>query len=222
MTRRTLSCGRWLVAAVALLAACELVELDDAPSAAVGERDRPTTAPTTAPTEAAVRRRERAPSEAPSIAIPSFVLPNDDKGLEALLPDKLCGKTAIKLSMSGERFAGVTDETFSDTLAKIGKSPKDVAFAVATGAPSSNCNEVAVVFQIKGADPGRFSDVFIQAAKEQSDTTYTTGNVGGKDVYIGTTPGGDTKSYAYFKGDGLFIVTAADDAAAAPLLQEMP
>ena len=78
------------------------------------------------------------------------------------------------------------------------------------------------MFQIKGADPGRFSDVFIQAAKDQSDTTYTTGNVGGKNVYIGTTPGNDTKTYAYFKGDGLFIVTAADDAAAAPLLQEMP
>jgi hypothetical protein len=218
MTRRTLSLGVALVAAIALL-----VTACSSSSSSSGATSGATTAPTTAPTEAASSAAESgAPSSVPSIAIPSFVLPSDDKGLEGLLPAKLCGKTAVKLSMSGERFAGVTDKTFSDTLAKLGKSPKDVAFAVATGAPSSNCNEVAVVFQIKGADPGRFSDVFIQAAKDQSDTTYTTGNVGGKDVYIGTTPGGDTKSYAYFKGDGLFIVTAADDAAAAPILQAMP
>jgi len=220
MTRRTLSWSVTLAALVALLAtACSSSSGSAAPSSAQGASSAPTTAPSEAASTAA---ESSAPSEAPSIAIPSFVLPSDDKGLEALLPDKLCGKTATKLSMSGDKFAGVTDETFIDTLTKLGKSPKDVAFAVATGAPSSGCKDVAVVFQIKGADPGRFSDVFIQAAKDQSDTTYTTGNVGGKNVYIGTTPGNDTKAYAYFKGDGLFIVTAADDAAAAPLLQEMP
>lgn len=220
MTRRTLSWSVALAATVALLAAaCSSSSGATASPSAAGASTAPTVAPTTAPSEAAASPTE---TGAPSIEIPSFDLPNDDKGLEGLLPDKLCGTTATKLSMSGDRFAGVTDKTFTDTLAKLGKSPKDVAFAVATGAPSSNCKEVAVVFQIKGADAGRFSDVFIQAAKDQSDTTYTTGNVGGKNVYIGTTPGNDTKAYAYFKGDGLFIVTATDDAAAAPILQEMP
>jgi hypothetical protein len=214
-----------LMAAVALLAtACSSSSSGSTATASAGApTNAPTSAPTTAASEAASTAAESsAPSEAPSIEIPSFALPNDDKGLEALLPGKLCGKTATKLSMSGERFAGVTDKTFTDTLTKIGKSPKDVAFAVAAGAPGSGCKEVAVVFQIKGADPGRFRDVFIEAAKAQSNTTYTTGNIGGKDVYIGTTPGNDTKAYAYFKGDGLFIVDAPDDAAAAPLLQEMP
>ena len=201
MTRRTLSWSVALAAAVRPARGCllELVERDGVAirggrvDRSDGRRRRPPRArrpPSAQP---------RAPA-APSIEIPSFELPNDDKGLEGLLPDKLCGKTATKLSMSGDRFAGVTDKTFTDTLAKLGKSPKDVAFAVATGAPSSNCKEVAVVFQIKGADAGRFSDVFIQAAKDQSDTTYTTGNVGGKDVYIGTTPGRRHEGVRLFQG----------------------
>jgi hypothetical protein len=223
MTRRTLSWSVAHAAAVALLAtACSSSTGGTAaPSAAGGA----SSAPTVAPTEAAPSSAQSAePSGAPSIAIPSFVLPNDDKGLEALLPDQLCGKKATKLSMSGERFANVPDESFSGALSALGKSPKDVAFAMSTPdiAGNSNCQELAIVFQIKGADSGRFRDVFIAAAKAQDNTTYTTGNVGGKDVYIGTTPGDTTKSYAYFKGDALFMVQAADDASAATLLKVMP
>ena len=64
--------------------------------------------------------------------------------------------------------------------------------------------------------------MFIAAAQKQNDTTYTQGNVGGKDVYIGTSKSDGTKTYAYFKGDALFIVEAPDEASAGPLLQEMP
>jgi hypothetical protein len=227
MTRRTLSWSAALAAAIALLvAACSSSSSGSAaPESAGAPTSAPTTAPTTAISEAPSTAAESSvPSEVPSIEIPSFVLPSDDKGLEALLPDKLCGKTATKLSMGGDRFASVPDQTFTDTLSQLGKTPKDVSFAVASSGlvTGGDCSDTAIVFRVKGADPGRFRDVFIAAAKEQDNTTWTNGNVGGKDVYIGTQPDSDTKSYAWFRGDALFIVEAKDDATAAPLVQGMP
>lgn len=218
MTRRTISATLGMVLAMILLAACGGSSSSVAPSVAGQASSAPeTTAPTTAPAS-------EAPSAGASIAIPSFELPSDDKALEALLPSTLCGKAATKLSFSGARFAGVSDPTFTSTLAQLGKSPADVAFAVSSPgvAALGTCKQGAIVFQIKGADPGRFRDVFIAAAQKQNDTTYTQSNVGGKDVYIGTSKSDGTKTYAYFKGDALFIVEAPDEATAAPLLQEMP
>lgn len=218
MTRRTISAAVGMVLAMILLAACSGSSSSVAPSAAGQATAAPeTTAPSAAPAS-------EAPSAEASNAIPSFELPSDDKGLEALLPSTMCGKTATKLSFSGARFANITDPTFTSTLAQLGKSPTDVAFAVSSPgvAALGTCKQGAIVFQIKGADPGRFRDVFIAAAQKQNDTTYTQGNVGGKDVYIGTSKSDGTKTYAYFKGDALFIVEAPDEASAGPLLQEMP
>ena len=218
MTRRTISATVGMVLAMILLAACSGSSSSVAPSAAGQASAAPeTTAPSAAPAS-------EAPSAEASNAIPSFELPSDDKGLEALLPSTMCGKTATKLSFSGARFANITDPTFTSTLAQLGKSPTDVAFAVSSPgvAALDTCKQGAIVFQIKGADPGRFRDVFIAAAQKQNDTTYTQGNVGGKDVYIGTSKSDGTKTYAYFKGDALFIVEAPDEASAAALIQEMP
>lgn len=217
MTRRTISATVGMVLAMILLAACSGSSSSVAPSAAGQASAAPeTTAPSAAPAS-------EAPSAEASNAIPSFELPSDDKGLEALLPSTMCGKTATKLSFSGARFANITDPTFVATLAELGKSPTDVGFAISTPGVASiaTCKESAAVFQIKGADPGRFRDVFIAAAQKQNDVTYTQGNLGGKDVYIGTNKDG-TKTYAYFKGDGLFIVNGPDDATAGTILQEMP
>ena len=150
MTRRTISAAVGMVLAMILLAACSGSSSSVAPSAAGQATAAPeTTAPSAAPAS-------EAPSAEASNAIPSFELPSDDKGLEALLPSTMCGKTATKLSFSGARFANITDPTFTSTLAQLGKSPTDVAFAVSSPgvAALGTCKQGAIVFQIKGADPG--------------------------------------------------------------------
>ncbi len=161
------------------------------------------------------------PSVAPSLTIPSFDLPNDDKGLEALLPDKICGAKARKLSFSGDRFTSMADENFTATLAALGKSAKDVSFAVAGDPSGGDCSTTAGVFRVKGADPSKLREVFLAEAVKGGGT-QTQGNVGGKDVYINASSSGDTKDYAYFVGDAVFFVAAKDDAAAALVLQAMP
>jgi hypothetical protein len=204
-----------------IVAACSGSSAGTAAPASAGA---PTAAQSTAPSAApSVAESAGTSSESP-IAIPSFDLPNDDKGLEALLPDQLCGKTVSKLSFSGQRFASVQDQSLLKTLAQLGKSLSDVSAAASFPNPATNagCKTTAFVFRIKGADVGQFRDVFINAAKEQNNTTYTTGNVGGKDVYIGTIPSKDNKTYAYFKGDALFFVDGPDEASAAAALQVMP
>lgn len=224
MTRRITAWLAWLavLTLATVLAACSSSSATSAPSSGGGTSVAPSSAPASSEPSAA---ESAAPSSGEaSIAIPSFVLPNDDKGLEALLPDQLCGKAAIKLSMSGARFASVQDPVFNATLSDLGKTTADVSFAIAepNQATSDSCKVSAAVLRIKGADPTKFRDLFIAAAKKEENTTYTTGNVGGKDVYIGKTPGNDTQTYAYFKGDALFFVDAADDATATPALQVMP
>ncbi len=220
MTRRITA---WLavLTLATVLAACSSSSATTAPSSGGGASAAPSTAPASETPSVAPSSAE---SSAPSIAIPSFALPNDDKGLEALLPDQLCGKASTKLSLSGARFSTVQDPVFDATLSELGKTATDVSFAIASPglAGSDSCQVSAAVLRIKGADPSRFRDLFIAAAKKEDNTTYTTGSVGGKDVYIGTTPGNDTQTYAYFKGDALFFVTAPDDATAAPVLQVMP
>jgi len=229
MTRRTLSFSAALTATLALIvAACSSSSGTTAPTtAASAAESSPTEAASAAPPSSAP---SEIASEAPlgsaqgglqSFPIPSFQLPSDDKGLEALLPDQVCGKKATKLSMSGDRFASVSDQSFIDTLSQLGKSPKDVSFAVAADVTGA-CDVTAVIFRVKGADPGQFRDFFIAAAQKQDKTTWTTGNVGGKDIYIGTQPDSKTKSYAWFRGDALLVVEAKDDATAAPLIQGMP
>ena len=215
MTRRITAWPILSALAVLLLAAC---------SSSSGTA-APTTAPTSAPTSAPVSEApSAAESAAPSIAIPSFVLPNDDKGLEALLPGQLCGQAATKLSASGTRFQQYETPTEKAALEQLGKTPADVVFAIALPnlAGTSTCDTSAFIYRIKGADPDKFKALFIALAKQEENTTYTQGNVGGKAVYIGTTPGGKTKTYAYFNGDALFAVSAPDDATAAPALQAMP
>jgi hypothetical protein len=215
----------WLVPPILALvvAACSSSSASTAPSSAGGATSQPTTAPTSAAPSVESAAPSAAESATPSIAIPTFILPNDDKGLEALLPAKLCGTEALKLSVSGARFAATETPAQKAVLDQLGKTSADVAFAVSSPSPTAdNCNTSAFVYRIKGADPEKFKALFIALAKQEEGTTYVTGNVGGKDVYIGTTPGNDTTTYAYFKGDALFGVDAPDDASAAPALQVMP
>lgn len=226
MTRRIMAVIVVLAVTV-VVAGCSAASTSSAPSAAaaasvaVPASSEPTSAPSAS--EAAPPASGEVPSAEPSVALPSFVLPNDDKGLEALLPAKLCGKTATRVSYSGERFKKYPDATLTKTVAQLGKTVDDVAMAISTLMSSSGtCHSLAGVFQVKGADPGAFRDYFIAQAKKEDQTIFTQGNVAGHDVYIGVKAGDATKTYAYFKGDALFFVVATDDAAAAPLLEQMP
>lgn len=227
MTRRTLAWSATLGgAAIFILAACSSSSASAGASAANGTSGAPSVgAPSVAAPSGATSAAPLASAGEPgaSLAIPSFELPSDDKGLEALLPDQMCGKAATKLSFSGDRFGLADDPTLSATLAKIGKTPKDVSFAVSAGpfASGGDCSTSAAVFRVKGVDGGLLRDaVLAEVGKDAQAATQS--NVGGKDVYVWPSEDGDSKTYAYFKGDAIFFVVAKDDAAAGPVLQVMP
>ncbi len=215
------------------VAACSSTTASTAPSAAANvpgtgptaaaPSEIPASAPSAAPSTPPSVAPSNPPSEVPSVALPSFVLPSDDKGLEALLPDELCGKKAIKTSASGKRYEEYQTDTDKAILAQLGKTLSDIVFAYAgPGQGAATCRSAAWVYRVKGADPDKLKAVFIAAAKQESNTTYTTANIGGRDVYVGVTPGAKTRSYAYFIGDALFAAIAPDDASAAKVLQAMP
>lgn len=154
-----------------------------------------------------------------SFALPSFELPSGAKDLEALLPDELCGVTAIKLSMSGEQFMTDADAEFKATLATLGKQASDVSFAIAAST-GSGCT--AGIFRVKGIVTNLLEQALV-AAEKKSGTTYTQGSVGGKNVYITDTTGATaSKQYVYFKGDAAIFAEAKDEATATAILQQLP
>jgi hypothetical protein len=200
-------------ALIGLLAGCGSAASQapaSASAAAVGPSVAPTIAPSVAPPS------EAAGSVGPSIALPSFVLPSEAKDLEALLPDTMCGATATKTSQSGQSFTAGGDEDFAKVLAALGKSPSDVAYAIAFGA-DSGC--AAGIFRIQGVDTGTLQAAF-QAQAQANGDTFTDKNLGGKDVKVQTT--GSSTSYFYFKGDAVIFATAKTDADAATVLQQLP
>jgi hypothetical protein len=176
----------------------------------------------------AVVPSEAAPSAAePSVAAsdaaaasvgaePGFSLPSDDKGLEALLPDTICGVKTTKASVSGARFAESGQSEFLDALKAVGKTANDVTFAIAAG-PDSNCT--AGILRIKDVDPTLLKNAML-AASAKSGETATQKNVGGKDVYV--TVGPDSTSYVYFHGDAVIFVSAKNDSDAGTILQSLP
>jgi hypothetical protein len=179
-----------------------------------------------APSEAASTAASEAPSEAPSEAaasgaavIPSFAYPSSDKELEALIPDKVCGATAIKVSFSGATFAATGDAELKALLAALGKSPADVSMAVAAAPGTGKC--AAGIFRVKGADPSRLQQVF-QAEAAKSGDVYVVKSIGGKDVYVATGGSDSSLQYAYIAGDALIFVAADTEAQAAELIAALP
>jgi hypothetical protein len=167
------------------------------------------TAPSTSPSTAA--------SVGPSLLIPSFTLPSSDKELEALLPATLCGTTTQKTSISGAQAVGTSKDTQA-LLQRLGKSPNDVSLAIAFAA---GCDVSAGIFRIKGTDSTQLADAFKSTATAQGET-FEQRTVGGKNVLVSASASGGTSTYAYFGGDAFLFVAAKDDAAAGPVLQQMP
>jgi len=210
---------RWIVAALATGAI--LVTLwgcgssaATSPSAAAAESQATTASESAAPSAAESGAAE--PSSASSLAIPSFTLPSGAKDLEALLPAKLCGETAIKLSLSGAQFTSSADPTFQAILQALGKQASDVSFAIA-GAPTSGCT--AGIFRINGVDQNLLQQAFL-AEEQKAGVAPTQATVGGKSVFVATQSSGN--EYVYFKGDAAIFAQGKDEASAASILQQLP
>ena len=201
-------------ALVASLWACSS-STASSPSVAAGNQSSQAPASAAEPSVAAPSQAEPSQAEA-SIAVPSFVLPSGAKDLEALLPDQLCGTTALKASMTGDQFASSADPQFKAALQAVGKSASDVAFAIAA-APSASCT--AGIFRVKGVDQNLLQQALL-AQEQKNGTTYTQGSVGGKNVYITDASGG--KQYVYFSGDAAIFVSAKTETEAAGILQKLP
>jgi pyruvate/2-oxoglutarate dehydrogenase complex dihydrolipoamide acyltransferase (E2) component len=158
-----------------------------------------------------------AESAAASFAIPSFTLPSGAKDLEALLPAKLCGETAIKLSMSGAQFTSSADPTFKAILQALGKQASDVSFAIA-GAPTGGCT--AGIFRISGVDQNLLQQAFL-AEEQKTGVTPTQASIGGKSVFVAKQTSGSNE-YVYFKGDAAIFAQGKDEASATGILQQLP
>jgi hypothetical protein len=212
----------FLIGAIAvasiLVAACSGSAATATPIPPAAASEAPSIAPSEAPASSAAPAGS-APLIASS-AIPSFALPSTDKGLEALLPNQLCGEAATKMSLSGEMFTQGADKSFLTTLQALGKTAADVGFAIAGPGASGTCQLSTGVFRIKGADAGQLQSVFLAEAAKQGAVTQK--SLGGKDVYVQLDQGGQSTSYFYFKGDAIFFVVAPDEKQAAATLSIMP
>lgn len=174
------------------------------------------TASTEGSVEASTPASAGSSSATGSFAIPSFKLPSEAKDLEAILPGTICGTAATKLSQTGDKFATSADPTFLKVLQALGKSPTDVAYAIAIGG-STGC--AAGVFRISGVDSNALKAAF-QAQAQQAGDTFAEKTVGGKQVAVQTNA--SAASYFYFAGDAVLFVVADSDAKAATILQQMP
>jgi hypothetical protein len=153
----------------------------------------------------------------PSFAIPSF---SSDVELESLLPAEFCGQKTLKFSFSGADFVA-DDEDFAAIVGTLGRTPADVSVASAA-VESGECENISLIaFRIKGADSGRFEQLFMAAQAQESGNQATRKNVGGKDVWF-YTDADDLATYIYFRGDIAFGVTADTEADAAKGLAVMP
>jgi hypothetical protein len=204
MSKRPASIGRFAAVLGALALAL----------AACGGAAAPSTSPgaATTPSPAA-----SSPIELPSVEIPSF---QSDVDLEAQLPSEFCGQPTEKFSFSGAETVS-SDEQFAAIVAALGRSAADVSVAGAASKAPECAGIQLFAFRIKGAEGGRFEQLFIDAQEQETGTRPTRSNVGGKDVWVFTDSTGIT-SYIYFRGDTIFGVSAQSEADAAKGLAILP
>lgn len=178
-----------------------------------------TAAPSTSPGAATTPQPPASdgPIDLPSIDIPSF---QPDVDLEAQLPSEFCGQPTEKFSFSGAETVS-DDEEFAAIVAALGRSAADVSVAGAVSKAPECAAIQLIAFRVKGADGGRFEQLFIDAQEQDTGTRPTRSNVGGKDVWVFTDSTGTT-SYIYFRGDTIFGVSAESEADAAKGLVVLP
>jgi len=142
----------------------------------------------------------------------SFVLPNEDKDLEALLPDQIGGATTTKLSMAGDSFlmaGGAGSAGFTAILSQFGKSPSDLSVAA-----GSTTDIQLFAFRVKGVDANQLFQAFVQKIGSAQGDVVSDATVGGKSVKKSVSVAGDV-TYVYASGDVLFTLDADADVAPA-------
>ena len=173
--------------------------------------------PTVEPTPTATATAAGTPNP-----LASFDL-NQDKALEALLPDTVGDLTLTKFSVKGaEFFTGAgTDPAFKDFLDRVHAQPDDVSAAVAADQGSTL---QVLALRVAGANSDDLKTEFRRALSESASTTVTLSEatVGGKSVLTGFDPDQEANVYFYVVNDVLFFVTTADKTLAEAALQKLP
>ena len=169
MTRRTLSWSVTLAAVVALVAtACSSSSSGSAATsgATTVADDRANDRPVRGRVECRREQRPERPAVDRDPELRSAERRQGPRGAPARSAVRQEGDEAEHRAATASPAS--SDKTFSDTLAKIGKSAEGrlVRHRPPGRAPAAAARPAAVVFRVKGADPGRFRDVFIAEAGE--------------------------------------------------------
>ena len=213
------------VAALAVLAclmlavaACGSAGSSPAGSQALASPGGPAPAPgtTATPTPA-----PRTPSPRPSPS-QKLVVPHDDPELEKLLPDKVDGKTLMKISVGPVSSVGVSGaQGIKDAAKQIGDGSGNFGLAYA-GDPDGKFN--LFTLHINGADPSPLLTSFTQMTlAETPGGKAESATLGGRSlvhVIDATSQIGDVWFYAI--GDTLYGVQAGSAEAATKLLALLP
>jgi hypothetical protein len=190
-----------------VLAACS--------STSGGSTPTPSPTPTPVPTPSAA---------ASSNALPSLNLPSNAKELEALLPDSLGGVKLVKASYKGSDFlnSANSNEEFKTWLTSVGKSLDDVSAAFGFAA-SGTSGSAIFAFRVNGVDNAKLIDAFkTSEAQSNSTMTWSSANVGGKNVQKAQDSSTNSTVYLYGTNDLLFFVSTNDPAVAQEALSHLP
>jgi hypothetical protein len=130
--------------------------------------------------------------------------------LEALIPDTVGDLTMDKRSMDASEFKGSPDSDPATVkfLDDLGVSASDISIAVGFGfSTDASSNLVMFVFRAAGATTDQLISGFKTAIDSDRDTplTWTTAEIGGKQVETSTDAGASV--YLYAKDDVLVFIT---------------
>ncbi len=146
-----------------------------------------------------------------ALVIPSFT---SDKELEATLPDTYKSLPLRKFSFTGKDLLSNANQDNADLIAllqTLGKSAEDLSYAIA--ADSTDTLGVSFgAYRIKGADASAWMGTLWDLAQKQNPgTALTDVNLGGRSVKRVVDPDSEDITYAWPKGDILFIVITTTD-----------
>lgn len=175
--------------------------------------------PTPSPTPTAEPTQTQSATGTPN-PLASFDF-NQDRALEALLPDTVGAATLVKFSVKGAEFVRGADPAFTDFLNRVGATPDDVSVASATDQKSTL---QILALRVAGADTDKLKTEFRKAIEDQATAPIdlTEETVGGKSVLTGFDPDQQTNVYFYVVSDVVISVTTTDKATAEAALQKLP
>jgi hypothetical protein len=162
--------------------------------------------------------------------------PHDDLALEAKLPDSIRAVQLTKSSLSGSRMpAEATDQTKPtfDLLARLGKKPADLTFAVAADPRLNNSAEAAqalplfmIAYQVQGVGGDDLLAAILAVAEKYatSGVEKGTATLGGQTVqtYVDKSLQQAGTNYLVPRGDTLVVIQTTDEAMAAEALASLP